>query len=190
LLTHVASAIVHAMKAVGGRSIDPVTLGAALVGIVAVVWLAPLKSDQLVLFADQEQTRQAAASRLAMLPATALLLVAAGGLLTQRRPLHALLAALPALVAVPLALVTPDSLYQLLAYAVVGPISLGALLSAAIPPPPSFRVPVVVIVAVLLVALTVLASPFTIMVLVALIVWWRLPEENLALRAMRSSALD
>ena len=178
------------MMTFGGRSIDPVTLGAAILGIVAVVWLAPLMNDQLVFFGDQEQNRQAAASRQAMLPAAALLLVAAGGLLIQRRPLHALLAALPALVAVPLALVTPDNLYQLLAYAIVGPISLGALLSAAIPPPPSFRVPVVVIVAVLLVALTVLASPFTIMVLVALIVWWRLPEENLALRAVRSSALD
>ena len=178
------------MKEFGGRSFDPVTLGAALVGIVAVVWLAPLMSDQLVLFADQEQTRQAAASRLAMLPATALLLVAAGGLLTQRRPLHALLSALPALVAVPLALVTPDSLYQLVAYAVVGPISLGALLSAAIPPPPSFRVPVVMIGAVLLVALTVLASPFTIMVLVALIVWWRLPAPGAAEPHEHGTAVD
>ena len=107
-----------------------------------------------------------------------------------RRPLHALLAALPALAAVPLALATPDTGYQLLAYAILGPISLGALLSAAIPPPRSLRIPVVVLGAVLLVGLTILASPFTVMVLVALIVWWRLPQENLAFRGARPSALD
>ena len=178
------------MKAFGRRPIDPLTLGAAVIGIVAVVWLAPLMGDQLVFFGDREQTGQAEASRQAMLPAGALLLVAAAGLLARRRPLHALLVALPALVAVPLALLTPANAYQLLAFAVVGPISLGASLSAAIPPPRSLRVPVLVLGAVLLLALTILASPFTIMVLIALIVWWRLPQENSTLRGMRSSALD
>lgn len=177
------------MDASRGRTLDPLIIGAAAIGIVAVVWLAPLMSDQLVLFGDDDQTRQAAASREAMLPAAALLLLAAG-LLTQRLPLHALLAALPALVAVPLALLTPDGLYQLLAYAAVGPIALGALLSAAIPPPRSVRVPVIVLVAVLLLALTVLASPFTIMVLLTLVVWWRLPEEDLARPGVSPSALD
>ena len=79
---------------------------------------------------------------------------------------------------------------QLLAYAAVGPIALGALLSAAIPPPRSVRVPVIVLVAVLLLALTVLASPFTIMVLLTLVVWWRLPEEDLARPGVSPSALD
>jgi hypothetical protein len=177
------------MDAFRGRALDPLIIGAAAIGIVAVVWLAPLMSDQLVLFGDQEQTRQAAASRQAMLPAAALLLLAAG-LLTQRLRLHALLTALPALVAVPVALLAPENLYQLLAYAVLGPISLGALLSAAIPPPRSVRVPVIVLVAVLLLALTILASPLTIMVLVALIVWWRLPQEDLAIPGVSRSALD
>jgi hypothetical protein len=162
------------------RTPDPLIIGAAIIGIVGVVWLAPLMSDQLVFFGDQEQDRQAAASRQAMVPAAALLLVAAAGLLARRRPLHAVLVALPALVAVPLALLTPANAYQLVAYAVVGPISLGASLSAAIPPPRSFRVPVVVLGAVLLLALTILASPFTIILLIALIVWWRLPVEGLA----------
>jgi hypothetical protein len=116
---------------------------------------------------------------MAMLPAAAVLLAAAAGLLSRRRPLHAALAALPALVAVPVALAAPDSGYGLLAYVIFGPISLGALLSAAAPPPRSVRVPALVVGAVLLVGLTVLASPFTIMVLVTAIVWWRLPEEEL-----------
>jgi hypothetical protein len=170
----------HAMEASRGRSADLVTLGAAVTGIAAVLWLAPLMGDQLVFFGDQEQTRQAAASRQAMLPAAALLLVAAGGLLSRRRQLRALLAAVPAFVAVPLQLAAPDAAFGLLAYAIAAPISLGALLSAAAPPPRSVRVPALVVGAVLLAGLTVLASPFTIMVLVALIVWWRLPQEDLA----------
>ena len=178
------------MEAFRGRALDPLIIGAAIIGIVGVVWLAPLMSDQLVFFGDQEQTRQAAASRQAMLPAAALLLVASAGLLARRRPLHAFLVALPTLVAVPLALLTPANAYQLLAFAVVGPISLGASLSAALPPPRSFRVPVVVLGAVLLLALTILASPFTIMLLIALIVWWRLPQENLTLRGLSPSAVD
>jgi len=168
------------MDAFRGRTLDPVTVGAAVIGIVAVVWLAPLMSDQLVFFGDRDQTRQAEASRQAMLPAAALLLVAAAGLLARRRPLHALLAALPAIVAVPLSLAVPDDAYGLLAYVITAPIALGALLSAAAPPPRSVPVPIWVVAAILVVGLTVLASPFTLMVLVAVIVWWRLPEEALA----------
>ena len=168
------------MEAFRGRVADPVTLGAAVIGIASVIWLAPLMGDQLVFFGDQEQTRQAADSRQAMLPAAALLLLAGAGLRSRHRPLHALLAALPALVAVPLSLAAPDAAYGLLAYLIAAPISLGALLSAAAPPPRSVPVPILLVVAVLVVGLTVLASPFTIMVLVAAIVWWRLPEEGLA----------
>ena len=166
------------MKASGGRPIDPLTLGAAVIGIIAIVWLAPLMGDQLVFFGDREQTRQAETSRQAMLPAAALLLVAAIGMLIRRRNLHALLAALPALVAVPLSLAAPDDAYGLLAYVITAPISLGALLSAAAPPPRSVPIPILFMAAALVVGLTVLASPFTLMVLVAAIVWWRLPEEG------------
>ena len=168
------------MEAFRGRTLDPLIIGAAIIGIVGVVWLAPLMSDQLVFFGDREQTRQADASRQAMLPAAALLLVAAAGLLSQRLRLHAPLAALPAIVAVPLQSVAPDDAYGLLAYVIAAPVTLGALLSVAAPPPRSVPVPILLVVAVLVVGLTVLASPFTIMVLVAAIVWWRLPQEELA----------
>ncbi len=168
------------MEAFRGRTLDPVIIGAAVIGIVGVVWLAPLMSDQLVFFGDREQTRQAEASRQAMLPAAALLLVAAAGLLTRHRPLHALLVALPALVAVPLSLAAPDEAYGLMAYVIAAPISLGALLSAAAPPPRSVPIPILLVAAVLVVGLTLLASPFTLMLLVAAIVWWRLPEEEFA----------
>ena len=123
------------MEAFRGRTLDPLIIGAAIIGIVAVVWLAPLMSDQLVFFGDREQARQAEASRQAMLPAAALLLVAAAGLLASDVTLHALLAALPAIVAVPLQLVAPDDAYGLLAYVITAPIALGALLS----PPPRLR---------------------------------------------------
>lgn len=168
------------MVAFRGRAVDLVTLGAAVTGIATVLWLAPLMGDQLVFFGDRDQTRQAEASRQAMVPAAALLLVAAAGLLSRRRHLHALLASLPALVAVPLSLAAPDEVYGLLAYVITAPISLGALLSAAVPPPRSVPVPILFVAAVLVVGLTLLASPFTLMVLVAAIVWWRLPEEDLA----------
>lgn len=58
--------------------------------------------------------------------------------------------------------------------------SLGALLSAAVPPPRSVPIPILLVAAALVVGLTILASPFTLLVLVAAIVSWRLPEEELA----------
>ena len=166
------------MKAFGGRPIDPVTLGAAVIGIAAVLWLGPLMANQLVFFGDQDQTRQAAASRQAMLPVAALLIVAAAGLLARRRPLHAFLAAVPALVAVPLSLAAPDEVYGLVGYVIAGPISLGALLSAASPPPRSVPVPILLVAAALVIGLTVLGSPLGLIVLVGVIVWWRLPIEG------------
>ena len=154
----------------------------ALAGGIGVIWLAPLMFDQLVFFADQEQTRVAAASRQAMLPPTGLVVLGAIGLGIRVTPAHGLLAALPAVTAVPLALLLPDAAYQLLAYAITAPISLGALLSAAAPPPRNVRVSVVLVGVVFLVALTVLASPITLMVLIALVVWWRLPARGTAER--------
>jgi hypothetical protein len=159
----------------GRLRFDPATALMAIAGGAGLIWLAPLMADQFVLFADQEQTRTAAASRQAMPLPTALVLVGAIGSGLRVTRMHGLLVALPAITAVPLALVLPDALYQVLAYAVTAPIALGALLSAAVPAARNVRVPVVLGGILLILAVTVLASPFTLMVLIALIVWWRLP---------------
>ena len=115
--------------------LDPLAITLSAIGIAGLAWLAPLMFDQLVFFGDQEQTALAAASRTLMLPAAALLVVASAGIRVRGLSVHALLAILPAFVAVPLALLAPGPAYQLLAYAITAPLSLGALLSAAIPPP-------------------------------------------------------
>ena len=177
---------------IGSRGVrfDLVTVLLALAGGIGVIWLAPLMVDQLVLFGDQEQTRIAAASRGVMLLPTALVIIGAIGTGSRVTGMHGVLAALPAMVAVPLALLLPERLLQLLAYAVTAPISLGALLSAAAPPPKNVRLPVVLVGVVLLVALTVLASPFTLMVLIGLIVWWRLPNWRTTERHGQETTVD
>jgi hypothetical protein len=154
--------------------LDPLAIVISVMGIAGLVWLGPLMFDQLVFFADREQTRQAAASRTFMLPAAALLVVASAGIGVRGLPLHALLASLPALVAVPLALLAPGPAYQLLAYVITAPVSLGALQSAAV----SLRaVPTrwLIIGVAIATALALIAESFlALMVPVATVVWWRL----------------
>lgn len=111
-----------------------------------------------------------------MLPAAGLLLAGSAILAVRRRPWHGLLAASPALVAVPLALATPAAAFQLLAYGISAPLSLGALLAAAVPLPRRLPTPMLVIGALVAVPLVVLTSPFIgLLALIAAIVWWRLP---------------
>lgn len=156
--------------------LDPLAIALSAIGIAGLAWLAPLMFDQLVFFGDQEQTAQAAAARTLMLPAAALLVVASAGIRLRGLSVHALLAILPALVAVPLALVAPGPAYQLLAYAVTAPLSLGALLSAAVPPPRKAPTPWLIIGAVFVTVVALLAESFLApLVLVAFVVWWRLP---------------
>jgi hypothetical protein len=133
--------------------------------------------DQLVFFADQDQTREAQASRQAMIPAAAILLLAAAGLTVRQRPWHALLVALPALVAFPLALLAPGAAYQLLAYGITAPMSLGALLSAVLPVPRALPVVIQLVGLGIIALMGIVATPFiAIIALVAVLVWWRLPE--------------
>ncbi len=159
----------------GGRA-DPIVIVASVLGLVGVIWLAPLMFDQLVFFGDQEQNRQAAVARGLMLPAAAIILAVSAVLVIRRRPWHALLAALPALVAIPLALLAPGAAFQLLAYGIGAPFSLGALLSAAIPLPRSLPTPILTIGVLILLGFAVLTSPFLgLLVLIAAVIWWRLP---------------
>jgi len=167
------------MTTCGRQPIDPVATVASVLGFAGVIWLAPLMVDQLVFFGDQEQNRQAAVARELMVPAAAMILAGSAILAVRRRPWHALFAALPALVAVPLALLAPGAAYQLLAYGISAPFSFGALLSAAIPLPRALPMPILTIGALILLAFAVLTSPFLgLLVLLAAVIWWRLPQTS------------
>lgn len=159
------------------RAFDPVAMAGSVVGLVGLIWLGPLMFDQLVFFADQEQTRQAEAARELMLPAAAILLAGSAALLVLTSPWHALLAAAPALVAVPLALLAPEAAYQLVAYGITAPVAFGTLLAASVPRPRSMPTAILFVGAAVLIALALLGTPFiALLALVALVVWWRLPE--------------
>jgi hypothetical protein len=169
------------------QQLDAAIAIASILGAVGLIWLAPLMFDQLVFFGDQDQTRQAAASREAMLPASALLLVAAAVLTVRQHPWHALVVALPALVAVPLALLAPGAAYQLLAYGITAPMSLGALLSATVPLPRGLPMAIQLAGFGMLALMGIASSPFiAIMALVAIVIWWRLPQpQHVAMRQRR-----
>ena len=157
----------------------PLVVLAALLGGAALVWIAPLMLDQFVLFADRDQSARAAASRPLMGVPGAMLVAAALLLLAASRPWHALFAASPAIVAISLAWLMPDALFQLLAYAITAPLSIGALLAAAAPLPDRVTKPVLAGGTVVLVALTFLGAPFlALMGFLALFVWWRMPEQG------------
>lgn len=162
-----------------GHRLDALAMMAAVIGIAAIVYLGPLMLDQLVLFSDQEQTRDAAVARDAMaLPAGALL-IASVAVLLRTTWLHGVLAALPAIVAVPLAWLAPDALFQLLAYGLTAPIAVGALLSAGAPLPRRLPQLVQLGAGAGLLALAVLGTPFVaVMTLVAGLLWWRLPRSS------------
>ncbi|HEX7195478.1 MAG TPA: hypothetical protein VF364_01445 [Candidatus Limnocylindria bacterium] len=161
---------------------DWLVVAACAIGVVGLVWLAPLMFDQLVFFADRDQTQQAEDSRRAMLPASALVLASALGLLVRRLRWHSLVVALPVLVAVPLAWMLPGPAYQLLAYGILAPAALGALLGAAVPGARSVPVAIAVAGIGLIALMGIVATPFiALLALVAAAVWWRLRKvrENL-----------
>jgi hypothetical protein len=112
-----------------------------------------------------------------MIPAATMLIVAAAWLTVRRRPWHGLLVALPVLVAVPLALLAPGAAYQLLAYGITAPMSLGALLSAVLPLPRVLPMAIQLAGLGIIVLMGIVATPFIATIaLAAVLVWWRLPE--------------
>lgn len=158
------------------RAFDPVAVAGSAVGLAGLIWLGPLMLDQLVFFADQDQTRQAEAARELMLPAAAILLAGSAILLVRASAWHALLSAAPALVAVPLALLAPEAAYQLVAYGITAPVAFGSLLAASVPLPRAMPTAILFIGAAVLIALALLGTPFiALLTLAALVVWWRLP---------------
>jgi hypothetical protein len=140
-----------------------VWVGAALV-LVGITWLAPLMFDQLTFFGDQEQEVDAEAARSLMGWPALLLAAGAGSIAMSGRMLHAAVAAL-----------TPDALYQLLAYGITAPIVIGALLAAITPLGHAAPRPLVLGVIVIAAALAILATPVLGGVAVlTLLTWWQL----------------
>lgn len=104
---------------------DALRVAASVIGVVTVVWMAPLMTDQLIFSADPQETGQAEMARLLMLPAALVQLAAAAVVRARGVPRFAALAALPALIAVPVAFLVPDTGYQLVAFAFTAPLSIG-----------------------------------------------------------------
>lgn len=102
-----------------------------MIGVATVVVMAPLMADQLIFGAGADETRQAETARLLMLPAALIQLGCAAVVRARGVPRFAGLAALPALIAVPIAFLDTDSGYQLLAYAFTGPLALGGFVGGA-----------------------------------------------------------
>lgn len=171
---------------------DPITLLAAVTALAGIAWLAPLMLDQLVFFADRDQTAAAEAARASM-PWPAML-VAAGAIAIAARGqlLPGAVAALP-LVAVLLAWTTPGAAYQLLAYGLAAPTAIGALLAAVTPLHGTPARPWVAVAIGALGAIAILASGFIGgVVALGALAWWGLSRQSGRRARARSgtSALD
>lgn len=156
------------------RRTTPFAAVATFIGMAGLIWMGPLMVDQFVLFADQEQTRRAAESRVLMLPAAALTLSAAAILLAQGRAWHAALVS-SATIAPAVAWLAPDTLYQLVAFLLLAPVATGTLLSTILPLPHDVPLLVRLIVVGTLLAFGMVASPFmAMMAVLGAAAWWRL----------------
>jgi hypothetical protein len=155
------------------------------VAVVGIVWLAPLMVDQMTFFGDRDQIADAAAAR-AFMPLPGLLIAAGAARLGLR--LGMLIGGLVALpiVAIALAWMAPDTLYQLLAYGLTGPISVGALLAACLSPDrAATRLVAIAAIAVILGG-AVIATPFLSLIAGGILAtWWSLSNPG---RLSRSSA--
>jgi hypothetical protein len=148
--------------------------GGTLLGVIGVVWLAPLMLDQFVLFADQEQTAIASQSRRLMIWPTLFVVGAALVIAVAGRGWPATIAALP-LVAVGLAHVSPQMLWQLLAYGVTAPLSIGAMLAAVAPIRGRLSAPPMLFVLLLAGLAAALTTAFlAALVVIGLVAWWLL----------------
>lgn len=162
--------------------------GGAVLGIIGVVWLAPLMLDQFVLFADREQSAIAAESRGLMIWPTLLVVGAGLAIAVSGRGWPATVAALP-LIAVGLAHVSPQMLWQLLAYGVTAPLSIGAMLAAVAPIHGRLSAPPVLVVLLLAGLAAALTTAFlAALVIIGLVAWWLLSRT--AAGPSAASALD
>ncbi|HSK92991.1 MAG TPA: hypothetical protein VLA76_02905 [Candidatus Angelobacter sp.] len=144
----------------------------AIVGIGGVAWLAPLMLDQFVLFGDQEQTSVAQASRNLMVWPTLLIVAGAAALAAAGRGRSAAIAVSP-LIAVGFAIAMPQMVWQLLAYGVTAPISIGGMLAAVVPMRGRLATPSVLIGLLLVGFAAALATAFlAALAVIGVVAWW------------------
>ena len=131
---------------------DAVAVTAAAASLAALVWLGILVLDQLVFFADVDQTRDAATARLLMLPAAGVALGAAAVVGWRATWVHAAALALPALATVSVTWLFPGAAYGLLALPMTAPFAIAAATAILIPAAVRSRREVAIVTGVLLVA--------------------------------------
>jgi len=156
---------------------DAVAAVAAVASLAVVMWLGVLVVDQLVFFADAEQTRDAATARVLMLPALVVALVAAAVVGWRTSRVHGAALALPALASVISTWPFPGAAYGLVALPLTAPIAIGAATAVLIPAAVRSRRDAALLTGVLLVA-AVAATPilgilplFVLLPVAAMVAW-------------------
>jgi len=112
---------------------DAVAATAAGASLAVVIWLGVLVLDQLVFFADDQQTRDAATARVLMLPALAVALAAAAIVGWRTSRVHGLALALPALASVTSTWLFPGAAYGLVALPLTAPFAVAAATAVLVP---------------------------------------------------------
>ena len=112
---------------------DAVAGAAAGASLAVVLWLGVLVLDQLVFFADDEQTRDAATARVLMLPALAVALAAAAIVGRRTSRAHGVALALPAVATATSTWLFPGAAYGLVALPLTAPFAIAAATAVLIP---------------------------------------------------------
>ena len=131
---------------------DAVAAVATAASLGALLWLGVLLLDQLVFFADDEQTRDAATARLLMLPAAGVTLAAAAVVGWRTTRAHGAAIGLPALASVTVTWLFPGAAYGLVAFALTAPFAIAAATAAFVPAAVRSRRSAALVTGVLLVA--------------------------------------
>jgi hypothetical protein len=131
---------------------DAVAGAAAAASLAVVLWLGVLVFDQLVFFADDGQTRDAATARVLMLPALAIAIAAAAIVGWRTSLVHGVALALPGLASVISTWLFPGAAYGLVALPLTAPFAIAAATAVLIPAAVRSRRETALVTAVLLVA--------------------------------------
>jgi hypothetical protein len=148
---------------------DAVAGAAAAASVGAMLWLGVLLLDQLVFFADAEQTRDAATARTLMLPAAGVALAGAAMFGSRTTWVYAAALALPAVVCVTLTWLFPGAAYGLVAFPLTAPFAVAAATAILVPAAVRSRREAALVTGVLLVAALAATSILGILPLVVLL---------------------
>lgn len=156
---------------------DAVAGAAAAASLAAVVWLGVLLLDQLVFFADADQTRDAVTARILMVPAGGVALAAAAVIGLRTTWVHAAAVALPALVCPSLTWLFPGAAYGLAAFPLTAPFAIAAATAILVPAAVRSRREAALVAGVLLVAALAATSilgvlPLAVLLPAAVMVAW------------------